>query len=132
MKIFFNAAPYDESIQNYPIEKVTWLVVNETESAALSGEENYEKMLQVLKQKYPHTNILFTMGKDGSRVLTNNEDVKVEAMKVNAIDTTGYFVKGILEGFSLVESANLATKASAIAVTRFGAVDSIPSYDEVK
>jgi len=49
MKIFFNAAPYDESIQNYPIEKVTWLVVNETESAALSGEENYEKMLQVLK-----------------------------------------------------------------------------------
>ena len=23
MKIFFNAAPYDESIQNYPIEKVT-------------------------------------------------------------------------------------------------------------
>ena len=41
-------------------------------------------------------------------------------------------VKGILEGFSLVESANLATKASAIAVTRFGAVDSIPSYDEVK
>ena len=114
MKIFFNAAPYDESIQNYPIE-------------------------QVLKQKYPHTNILFTMGKDGSRVLTNNEDVKVEAMKVNAIDTTGagdtyigYFVKGILEGFSLVESANLATKASAIAVTRFGAVDSIPSYDEVK
>ena len=139
MKIFFNAAPYDESIQNYPIEKVTWLVVNETESAALSGEENYEKMLQVLKQKYPHTNILFTMGKDGSRVLTNNEDVKVEAMKVNAIDTTGagdtyigYFVKGILEGFSLVESANLATKASTIAVTRFGAVDSIPSYDEVK
>ena len=139
MKIFFNAAPYDESIQNYPIEKVTWLVVNEIESAALSGEENYEKMLQVLKQKYPHTNILFTMGKDGSRVLTNNEDVKVEAMKVNAIDTTGagdtyigYFVKGILEGFSLVESANLATKASAIAVTRFGAVDSIPSYDEVK
>lgn len=68
MKIFFNAAPYDESIQNYPIEKVTWLVVNEIESAALSGEENYEKMLQVLKQKYPHTNILFTMGKDGSRV----------------------------------------------------------------
>ena len=96
-------------------------------------------MLQVLKQKYPHTNILFTMGKEGSRVLTDKEDIKVEALKVNAVDSIpagdtyiGYFVKGILEGFSLVESANLATKASAIAVTRFGAVDSIPSYDEVK
>lgn len=57
-KIFFNAAPYDESIQNYPIEKVTWLVVNETEGAALSGKKFNEKILQVLKQKYPHTNIL--------------------------------------------------------------------------
>lgn len=138
MKIFFNAAPYDESIQNYPIEKVTWLVVNETEGAALSGEEDYEKILQTLKQKYPHTNILFTMGKEGSRVLTNNEDVKVEVMKVNAVDTTGagdtyigYFVRGILEEMPLIETAKLATKASAIAVTRFGAVDSIPSYDEV-
>ena len=68
-----------------------------------------------------------------------NEIGKYKLENVNAIDTTGagdtyigYFVKGILEGFSLVESANLATKASAIAVTRFGAVDSIPSYDEVK
>ena len=139
MKIFFNAAPYDETIQNYPLEKVTWLVVNETEGAALSKEEDYEKILQVLKQKYPQTNLLFTMGKDGSRVLTAEEDVKVNAMKVNAIDTTGagdtyigYFVKGVIEELSLVEAANLATKASAIAVTRFGAVDSIPSYNEVK
>lgn len=138
MKIFFNAAPYDESIQNYPIEKVTWLVVNETEGAALSGEKDYEKILQILKQKYPQTNILFTMGKEGSRVLTNDEDVKVEAMKVNAVDTTGagdtyigYFVRGILEEMSLLETAKFATKASAIAVTRFGAVDSIPIYDEV-
>ena len=79
------------------------------------------------------------MGKDGSRVLTADEDVKVNAMKVNAIDTTGagdtyigYFVKGVIEELSLIEAAKLATKASAIAVTRFGAVDSIPSYNEVK
>ena len=89
MKIFFNAAPYDESIQNYPIEKVTWLVVNETESAALSGEENYEKMLQVLKQKYPHTNILFTMGKDGSRAYYKDMRVEKAGYQVKAIETTG-------------------------------------------
>lgn len=138
MKIFFNAAPYDKTVQNYPIEKVTWLVVNETEGAALSNEEDYEKILQTLKQKYPHTHILFTMGKEGSRVLTDKEDVKVEALKVNAIDTTcagdtyiGYFVRGIVEEMSLLETAQMATKASAIAVTRFGAVDSIPRYEEV-
>lgn len=138
MKIFFNAAPYDKTVQNYPIEKVTWLVVNETEGAALSNEEDYEKILQALKQKYPHTHILFTMGKEGSRVVTDKEDVKVEALKVNAIDTTGagdtyigYFVRGIVEEIPLLETVQMATKASAIAVTRFGAVDSIPNYDEV-
>lgn len=138
MKIFFNAAPYDIAVKNYPIEKVTWLVVNETEGAALSNEEDYEKIIQTLKQKYPHTHILFTMGKEGSRVLTDKEDIKVEALKVNAVDTTGagdtyigYFVRGIVEEMPLLETAQMATKASAIVVTRFGAVDSIPNYEEV-
>lgn len=138
MKIFFNAAPYDIAVKNYPIEKVTWLVVNETEGATLSNEEDYEKIIQILKQKYPHTHILFTMGKEGSRVLTDKEDIKVEALKVNAVDTTGagdtyigYFVRGIVEEMPLLETAQMATKASAIAVTRFGAVDSIPNYEEV-
>lgn len=138
MKIFFNAAPYDIAVKNYPIEKVTWLVVNETEGATLSNEEDYEKIIQTLKQKYPHTHILFTMGKEGSRVLTDKEDIKVEALKVNAVDTTGagdtyigYFVRGIVEEMPLLETAQMATKASAIVVTRFGAVDSIPNYEEV-
>ncbi len=138
MKIFFNAAPYDIAVKNSPIEKVTWLVVNETEGATLSNEEDYEKIIQTLKQKYPHTHILFTMGKEGSRVLTDKEDIKVEALKVNAVDTTGagdtyigYFVRGIVEEMPLLETAQMATKASAIAVTRFGAVDAIPNYEEV-
>ena len=126
MKIFFNAAPYDIAVKNYPIEKVTWLVVNETEGAALSNEEDYEKIIQTLKQKYPHTHILFTMGKEGSRVLTDKEDT------TGAGDTyIGYFVRGIVEEMPLLETAQMATKASAIAVTRFGAVDSIPNYEEV-
>ena len=61
-----------------------------------------------------------------------------ENIKVNAVDTTGagdtyigYFVRGIVEEMPLLETAQMATKASAIAVTRFGAVDSIPNYEEV-
>ena len=123
----------------YGFGKCDILKISDNEIQFVSGKEDYDEGIAYLQETYNIPLILLTMGKDGSRVLTNNEDVKVEAMKVNAIDTTGagdtyigYFVKGILEGFSLVESANLATKASAIAVTRFGAVDSIPSYDEVK
>ena len=81
-------------------------------------------MLQVLKQKYPHTNILFTMGKDGSRALTNNEDVKVEAMKVNAIDTTGagdgFFTGvavGLTYGKSLKESCEIGTRVASSVIS---------------
>jgi len=123
----------------YGMERCDVLKISDNEVEFLFDTTDYDKGAALIEEKYHIPLVLITMGKDGSRVLTNNEDVKVEAMKVNAIDTTGagdtyigYFVKGILEGFSLVESANLATKASAIAVTRFGAVDSIPSYDEVK
>ena len=122
----------------YGMERCDVLKISDNEVEFLFDTTDYDKGAALIEEKYHIPLVLITMGKDGSRVLTNNEDVKVEAMKVNAIDTTGagdtyigYFVKGILEGFSLVESANLATKASAIAVTRFGAVDSIPSYDEV-
>ena len=139
MRIFFNAAPYDEAVRDFPIEEVTWLVVNETEGAALSGEQDYESILRELKRKYPKTNILLTMGKEGSRILTDTDDIKVEALEVPVVDTTGagdtyigYFVRGIVEGMSLLETAKLATKASAISVTRAGAVDSILGYDEVR
>lgn len=138
MQIFFNAAPFDDSVKKFPMEKVTWLIVNETEGAGLSGEKDFEKIPQVLRAKYPATNILLTLGKDGSRVVTDCQDIRVAARKVKAVDTTGagdtyvgYFVRGILDGMSLQEAADLATRASAISVTKAGAVDSIPAYEQV-
>lgn len=110
MRIFFNAAPYDEAVRNFPIEKVTWLVVNETEGAALSGEQDYESILRVLKQRYPKTNILFTMGKEGSRILTDTDDIKVEALKVPVVDTTGAGDTYI--GYNLREHTELCRKMS--------------------
>ena len=138
MMIVFNAAPYEDMIRNYPIEKVTWLVVNETEGAALSGESDFEEIPLILKKRYPETNILFTMGKSGSRIITQDEDGLTRSLEVPVVDTTGagdtyigYFVRGLADGCSLYDAANLATAASAIAVTTRGAVDSIPKYDEV-
>lgn len=138
MMILFNAAPYDDMLQDFPIEKVSWLEVNETEGAALSGSSDYERIPVLLKKRYPDTNILFTMGKSGSRIVTGDQDIRTEAMDVPAVDTTGagdtytgYFVRGLLEQLSLSGAAKLATAASALSVTRLGAVDSIPAYDEV-
>ena len=43
----------------------------------------------------------------------------------------GYFVKGLMEGMTLRERLSLATAASAVAVTRPGGGDSVPTYEEV-
>lgn len=138
MVIVFNVAPCDRTVSAFPIEKADWLIVNETEGAVLSGETELEKIPERLKQKYPDTNIVFTMGESGSRVITGNEDIRVDAFDVQAVDTTGagdtyigYFVKGIAEGWTLEKTVHLATAASAIAVARPGAVDAIPVYEEV-
>ena len=60
-------------------------------------------------------------------------------MTVQAVDTTaagdtftGYFLRQAAEGGSLASCLQLATAASALAVTRPGAADSIPSYEEVQ
>ena len=138
MKVVFNAAPYDDTLRDFPIEKTTWLVVNETEGAGLSGSTDYSEIPLLLKKRYPKTDILFTMGKAGSRIVTEDEDIVTAALKVTTVDTTaagdtfiGYFVRGLTDGLSLFDTARLATAASAISVTRKGAVDSIPAYDEV-
>ena len=45
---------------------------------------------------------------------------------------TGYFLAGIVKGLPIEKTLELASKASAIAVSRPGASPSIPTLDEVK
>lgn len=139
MTIFFNAALYDDGIREYPVEKVSWLVVNETEGAGLSGEAAEDQIPEALRRKYPRSNILFTMGKSGSRVLTETEDVRIPSCEVSVKDTTGagdtylgYFVRGVVMGLSAEEAGRLAAAASAISVMGQGAVESIPDYEKVE
>ena len=43
----------------------------------------------------------------------------------------GFFLRGVADGRPVKDALRLATVASAIAVTRPGAADSVPAYDEV-
>ena len=58
--------------------------------------------------------------------------------KVDAVDTTaagdtftGYFLAGIIDGMEILDILKMSAKASSIAVTRKGAVPSIPYKKEV-
>ena len=130
--IAFNASPIP-GVENYPLEFVYWLFVNEIEGAALSGETAPRAIPRALRAKFPKTEIILTLGSDGSFWDNGRETVFCPACHVQAVDTTaagdtftGYFLRGVLGEDTGLAPLTLATRASAIAVTRPGAAPSAP------
>ena len=87
-------------------------------------------------------NIILTLGKNGCELITK-ENNKInrkdfDAYDVKVVDTTatgdsflGGIVRMLSENESIEEAIEFAIKVSNITVTRKGAIDSIPTYDEV-
>ncbi len=139
LKIALNAAPMDEKVLKYPLELLDWLIVNEVEGKQIAGCEKDEEILPVLKQKYPYMNILLTLGSKGAICFSQGETYKIECFQVEVVDTTaagdtfsGYFLYGMLNGKSIPQSLLLATTASALAIGKKGASDSVPLKEEVE
>ena len=81
----------------------------------------------LLHQKFPEATIVLTLGSEGSVCISGDEYVDQSIYKVKTVDTyTGYFIAGILNGKTIKEAMDTASKASAIAVSRQGAAPSIP------
>ena len=138
LRIAFNAAPYNDTVREYPLDKVEWLIINEVEGAGLADSDDPAQIIPRLKSIYPSSKILLTLGTQGCRYFDGTEEYSMPSCKVDAVDTTaagdtfiGYFMRGISDGLPVSETLRLATVASAIAVTRKGAADSVPSYSEV-
>ena len=137
MSIALNAAPANERLADLPLEKLSWLLVNEVEGAFLAGTEDPEEIVRILTGRYPQTTLVLTLGVQGAIAARGEEQVFVPARKVKAVDTTaagdtftGYFLRSALMGGTLEESLRLATAASALAVGRVGAADAVPDYEE--
>ena len=139
LSVALNAAPMDASVKDYPLDKLTWLIVNEVEGGALAGTEDEDAILPTLHEKYPHCGVLLTLGAHGARCMEANGRVtRCGSYRVRAVDTTaagdtftGYFLYGMLHGLSVPETLRLATTASALCVGRPGAADSVPEKAEV-
>ena len=143
MKVCFNPAPFDEGIFNYPLENVDLFILNEHEAAGLAGkpvETPPEELIATLSAAYPKAMICITLGEAGSVLWTAATGIlKQKAYPVQAVDTTaagdtftGYFLAELTRGANLAAALDMASRASAIAVTRPGALDSIPYLKELK
>lgn len=146
MRICLNPSPFEAPLRSLPLEKIDLLVVNEIEIAQLTGEktdddiESCKKILKETGRKYPGSSILLTLGEKGSLFLESGKEEILfsDIVKTKAVDTTaagdtflGYFLSSMIEGRTYSEALERASRASSIAVSRKGAMDSIPLRDEV-
>ena len=73
----------------YGFENCDVLKISDNEIQFVSGEEDYDKGIKYLQEKYQIPLIFLTMGKEGSRAYYKNLRVEQPGFTVKAIETTG-------------------------------------------
>lgn len=144
MKIILNPSPMNEKIMKLPLDQIDYFILNDIEAMQILEMDKPEEIdgkyiASLLHERFKDATIVLTLGSEGSVCISDDEYVEQSIYKVKAIDTTaagdtytGYFIAGILKGKTIKESMDIASKASAIAVTRQGAAPSIPVLEEVE
>ncbi len=141
MKVCMNVAPFDPSALSLPLELIDILVVNEIEGAGLADmrqTSDYKAILERLVTRYPASEILLTIGKQGCWYAFKDLRVHHDIYDTPVVDTTaagdtfiGYYLASIARGCSIRQALQYASKAAGLAVSRPGAMASIPLAEEV-
>jgi ribokinase len=158
LSIGLNPSPCDERIAKLPLELADMLFVNEIEGAALAScpapagtassgtgagsgapeERICRDMLEALAGKFPAAEIVLTAGRAGAFYGFGETRARGRIVELPVADTTaagdtftGYFIAARTRGFSVDRSLALACRAASLAVSRKGAMPSIPFAAEV-
>ncbi len=143
MKICLNPAPIDREVENWPLNLVDILILNEIEARTLCGiDGTYDEVLGRLMKKYPAAEIVMTVGLNGSYCGCGQLEFFLHTPCCQdygqAVDTTaagdtylGYYLASRISGFPVKESMERASAAAAITVSRKGAMETIPHWEEV-
>lgn len=139
MQIALNPSPFNEKLNEVDMGKISVFLLNEVEGFQVTGVTEPDAIIAKLLELYPHARIVLTLGKDGAVYADQEQKHFQPIFKVKAVDTTaagdtftGYFLAGLCEGMPIPEVLKRSAKASSIAVSRPGAVPSIPCRTEVE
>ena len=139
MQIAVNPSPFNEKLDEVDMSKISIFLLNEVEGEQVTGLKDPDEIIAKLLGMYPEARIVLTLGKDGAVYADREQKHFQPVFKVQAVDTTaagdtfsGYFLAAISEGLDVPTALKMAAKASSIAVTRHGAVPSIPLRAEVE
>ena len=138
MQIAQNPSPFNEKLNAVDMGKISIFLLNEVEGGQITGLTEPDEIIAKLLELYPHAKIVLTLGKDGAIYADSTQKHFQPIFKVQAVDTTaagdtftGYFLAGLCENMPIPEALKMSAKASSIAVSRAGAVPSIPYREEV-
>lgn len=139
MNIILNPSPYNDELRQVDMNKISIFLINEIEGAQITGTEKPEEMLEAMRKNYPQARVVLTLGKDGAIYQDATRRFRQEIFPVKTVDTTaagdtftGYFIAGLLEGMPIEQIMQRCARASAIAVSRKGAAQSIPFLEELE
>ena len=139
MKVALNPSPMTEELAaSSALSFVSYFILNEIEGKAVTGETETDEICRVMREKYPDSVVVLTLGGDGVVYDDGTKRLSHGIYPVKAVDTTaagdtfaGYFLATLSNGGDPETALQRASKAAAIAVTRPGASDSIPTLQEV-
>ena len=139
LTIAINPAPMNDAISKEVLALADWIILNETEAEGLTGETQTDVQLEALRKSFPDSAFVLTLGVHGSICMKDGRICRSGACKVEAVDTTaagdtfvGCFLAEITSGKTPEEALLTATRASALAVTKRGAAQSVPTLEQVR
>ncbi|MCQ2491544.1 MAG: carbohydrate kinase [Lachnospiraceae bacterium] len=130
----------------YGLEHCQILKISDNEIQWLTGKEDYDEGIAIVREKYNIPLIVLSMGPDGSRAYHNDLRIEVPAFKNPAtIETTGagdtfgacvlnYVLEHGLRDYTeeeLVEMITFANAAASLVTTKKGALRVMPTKAEV-
>ena len=119
------------------IDAVTIPIFAEHVPTELTGETNLPRALERLRRPH-HSMLCVTLGPRGALLLAGHDVIHEPGISVETLDTTGAgdifrgaFIYALLRGEPAREIVRFANAAAALSCTRIGAMNSIPSLEEI-
>jgi sugar/nucleoside kinase (ribokinase family) len=115
-----------------------FLFLNSQEAQMLCGLEEPEAVGLFFLDRGVQT-VVLKMGEQGCAVFTHDDEFRLPAYRVQAVDTTGAgdcfcggFLAGLCRGFNLRDAARLGNAVAAHGIQRVGNTDGVEDYETTR
>ncbi len=113
------------------------IVLGEAEALELTQKMTLAAAIETLIESGVQT-IALKLGKDGCRIINQNQDIYLPGIPVQAVDSTGAgdafcagMMHGLTLGWQLQMAGSFANALGALAASRWGAGEELPTLKEV-